>query len=80
MAQDPTVRDRPQSFLYIRVNGRAFIYSNAWTPTPDQLNRSPEMGGFKKYPGDSNVQSGRVERLLQSRAAHTLCPNHWGSN
>lgn len=66
MAQDPTGRDRPQSFLYIRVNGRAFIYSNGWTPTPYQLNRSPEMGGFKKCPGDSNVRSGRVERSYRA--------------
>ena len=30
------------------------------------------MGGFKRSPGDSDVQPGRVERLLQTRAAHSL--------
>lgn len=30
------------------------------------------MGGLKRSPGDSDVQLGRAERLLQTRAAHSL--------
>lgn len=80
MAQDHSNSERTKFLLHgLRVRG-AFKYSNTWTPHPRPVkSESLEMGGFKRSPGDSNVQLGlRVGALDQSCSYFNVSPSHWG--